>query len=300
MANGQALAAKRAARVMLIGFPGAGKTGACVSLLNAGYKLRVLDYDGNFDPLIQYAKPDKLANLDIVSLKDPLRAGNKYIEVAGLPEAFNRGLKLMKEWKYTDEATGQEVNLGASKDWGPDTVLVLDSLTSMGVAAFRRTMAMMNKTPLNGTQQMWGVAMADQDAFVEALTDPKNRFHVVVLSHKKMIAPKETTPSDAGTANEEIKKEKAELIPVRFYPSALGQGLPTTIGGRFPTILEIEAETKPSGAIVHHIKASPRPDLDLKIPVPELPKSLTVEDDGLLKVFDLLTAGTKANLAVGS
>ncbi len=59
----------------------------------------------------------------------------------------------MDRWKYTED--GEEVDLGASKDWGPDTVVVLDSLTAMGTAAFRRQMSLMNKTPLNTTQQLW-------------------------------------------------------------------------------------------------------------------------------------------------
>lgn len=276
----------KAARILVVGYPGSGKTGALASLANAGYKLRVLDYDGNLEPLLQYTDPDKLANIDVVTLEDKLRSGQKFIEAAGIPTAFADGLKMMDRWKYKDPETDEEIDLGASKEWGPDTVVVVDSLTSMGQAAKRRAMAMLNKTPLNFTQQGWGLAMADQEAFIEKLTSAQNKFHVVVLAHLKLIGPKDIMPSD-DDLTKDLKERVADIVPTRLYPSALGQSLPPVVGAHFPTV--VLADKKVVGKTVRRfIRTVPTADLDLKAPVKGLPAELDLED-GLLKLVTALT-----------
>lgn len=295
MANALSLKRSLPARVMIAGYPGTGKTGALVSLINAGYKLRILDFDGNIDPLLLYADEDKLINVDIVHLQDDLKEAGGYIGVNGLPTAFTRALKLMDSWKYKDE-DGTEVDLGRSKDWGPDTIVVVDSLTRMGHAAFRRALSLLNRTPANVTQQVWQLAMKEQEAFIDKLTNASNDFHVIVLAHLTIISPKDIQKDDADLTKD-IKEQIAELIPSRLFPNALGQKLPPIIGGYFPTLLLAEAEHKGS-SVTRKLKTQTRPDLDLKIPAKDFPASVDVSD-GLLKVFNALTAGTEANLAAG-
>ena len=96
MANAGKLKDSTPYRGFHIGYPGSGKTGALAALANVGYKLRVLDYGGNFQSLVGFADDRALPNIDIVSLQDRLRNGDSYVEVMGIPEAFNRGLELMK------------------------------------------------------------------------------------------------------------------------------------------------------------------------------------------------------------
>lgn len=273
-----------AARIMIVGYPGTGKTGGLAALANAGYKLRILDFDGNLEPLIQFTDPDKLENIDILSFQDKLRSGQKFVEVAGLPTSFGDAFKAMDRWKYTDE-DGEEIDLGQSKDWGADTVVVLDSLTAMGIAAKRRAMAMLNKTPLNTTQQCWGLAMQDQEAFIEKLTSPANRFHVIVTAHLKMIGPKDITAGD-DALTKELKEKAAEVVKTRLFPSALGVALPPMIGGHFPTLILAETEFK-AGKDRRVLRTKPRPELDLKVPAPNIPATLPLED-GLLQIFEAL------------
>ncbi len=278
------LNAHPAARIMLVGFPGTGKTGACAALANAGFKLRVLDFDGNLEPLILFTDNDKLKNIDILSFEDKLRSGQKFVEVAGLPTAFGNAFKALDRWKYTDE-DGENIDLGQSKEWGSDTVIILDSLTAMGIAAKRRAMAMLNKTPLNTTQQCWGLAMQDQEGLIERLTSPLNRHHVIVTAHLKMIGPKDITPSD-DPLTKELKEKAAEVVSTRLFPSALGVALPPQIGGHFPTLLLCETEFK-AGKARRVIRTVPRPELDLKVPAPNVPATLPLED-GLLTIFKAL------------
>lgn len=283
MANAAKINAFAPVRMMIVGYPGSAKTGSLASLANMGYKLRILDFDGNTEPLIKFTKPEFLANIDILSFEDKLRMGAKHFETVGLPSAFANAVKAMDRWKYLDGE--QEVDLGASKDWGCDTIVVLDSLTSMGQAGFRRVQAMLNKTPLNTTQQVWGIAMSEQEAFIEKLTAKSNRYHVIVLSHLKMIGPKDVMRDDADLTKD-LKEKIADLVPTRLFPSALGQALPPMIGGHFPTLIQAEAVYKGTSVrrVLHTL---PRPDLDLKVPSPNLPAELDISD-GLSQIFSVL------------
>lgn len=276
------LAVRQPIRGLIVGYPGSAKTGGLASLVDAGYKLRILDFDGNSLPLLQFVKDkSKLVNVDIVSLEDKLRNGQKFLETTGIPAAFANGLNLLDEWKYKED-NGEEVNLGRSKDWGCDTVVVLDSLSSMGIAAFRRQLALMNKTPLNTTQQVWGIAMQQQEAFVEKLTSGTNNFHVLVLAHLKMIGPKDIQAADDETTKE-LKKRVADLVETRLFPNALGQGLPPVIGGHFPLLIEASTEFK-LGQPQRVFRTIPRPELDLKLPSRVSFDKVSV-DDGLAKIF---------------
>lgn len=282
MANAAKLKAKAPVRAMLVGYPGAGKTGALASLANAGYKIRFLDFDGNTEPLLRFTKDEFLKNIDIQLFEDKLRNGQSFIEPLGQPQAFKQALDAMDQWKYTDE-DGTLVDLGKSKDWGCDTVVVLDSLTALGTAAFRRVQNRLNKTAINTTQQVWGIAMTEQEAFIEKMTSNTNKFHVIVLAHLKMISPKDVAKDDSDTTKA-LKERAAELIPTRLFPSALGQALPPMIGGHFPTLLLVEPEYKPGNKVQRVIRTVPRPELDLKIPAPDLPASLPI-DTGLAEIF---------------
>lgn len=284
------LAENLAARVMILGYPGSGKTGALCCLADAGYKLRVIDFDGNYQSLLKFSKPESLKNIDIVTLEDKMRGGPKCVETSGIPTAFADGLRLAGHWKYKHPLTGEEIDLGATKDWGPDHVLVIDSGTGCGRAAFRRTVAVQNRNPMNTRDSDWGLAMGDQDRFMEMLTSTQNRFHVVVNFHLKIIGPKDVRKGDSDLTKE-LKEAVAQLVSHRLFPSALGHALPQTIAEHFPTVLLAESECR-HGKVKRKLITLPRPELDLKVPAPELPPVLPLES-GLLTVFEALTGGVK-------
>lgn len=299
MANAALLKAMGAARIMIVGYPGSAKTGSLACLANAGFKLRVLDFDGNQEPLFQYCTPEGLKNIDIASCEDKLRQGPRYTEVVGnTPHAFVDAWKMMDHWKYTNP-DGTVTDLGRSKEWGQDTIVVVDSLTSMGVAAMRQAMFIKNKTPENNTDSTWGFAMAQQEAMVEQLTSTANRFHVIVLAHLKMVGPKDVRKGD-DDLTKEIKKELAQLVPTRLWPSALGQALPQAIGGHFPTLLVAETVQVPaSNKVKRVLRSNPRPELDLKLPS-ALPHTGEWDvKDGLLQIFKLLGYSAPSATATG-
>ncbi len=284
MTNAVALKASTPARIMIVGYPGSGKTGALACLANAGYKLRVIDFDGNLEPLLLHLDKRALPLMDAIHFEDPLRSANKFIEVSGTPTAFNDALKALKHWITTDE-NGEEVDLGRSCDWGPDTVVVVDSLTSMGTAAFNRTLKVCNRTPVNCTRQIWGSAMSDQDAAIRIMRGEGTRYHLVVLAHLKIIGPKDIEQSDSDVTKQ-LKAQLADIVPTRLFPSALGRQLSPEIGGRLPTLILAEAQTR-ANSTKRVLVTEPRPELDLKVPVKGIPKTLPIES-GLLTIFEAL------------
>lgn len=289
MANAAKMAQYPPVRCMVVGYPGSGKTGALASLVDAGFKLRVLDFDGNLEPLLKFSDPQRLTNVDVVYFEDKLRVTGQFMEPVGIPKAFVSALQMMDHWKYDED--GQQVDLGKSSEWGPDTIVVLDSLTKMGDAAFRRAQKLLGKNPTNTTQQVWGLAMAEQAAFIERLTSTSNRHHVIVLAHLKMISPKDVAKGDEDITVD-IKRQIAEIVPTRLFPRALGRELPQQIGGEFPTLLLAEAEHK-GNTVRRVLRTVPRPDLDLKLPAPNIPPTLDIAD-GMLKVFQALSPGSVA------
>lgn len=283
MANAAKLSQSTPIRTLLVGYPGAGKTGSLVSLINAGYKLRVLDFDGNIRPILMFSEPDKLGNVDVVTLQDEMRMGAQVIETKGLPKAYENACKMMTEWKYKDGST--DVNLGRSADWGPDTIVVLDSLTSMGTACMNRALSIGNRTPLSVRQSDWGVAINMQRAFLELLLSSTNNFHVVCLAHLKMITPKAVEKADEDTAKQ-LKQQLVELIPARLYPSALGQGLPTDIAKMFDTVMLVERQVQ-NGKNKRVMTTKVGAELDVKVPLKSFPDTLSI-DDGMLQLFRAL------------
>jgi len=268
-------------RLLYLGYPGSGKTGSLAALANAGFKLRILDFDGNLEPLRAYTDAAHKKNLDWLTFEDATVVGRHgYQEVQGIPEAFNNALRAMIEWKDGDR------NLGRSKDWGPDTIVVLDSMTSMGQAAKWKIIKMQNKNPETVSDRVWGLAMQEQEEFIKNLTSSSNRYHTIVLSHLVMVGPREVRKGD-DDITQAIKKDIAQIVPTRLYPSALGWKLPQTIAGEFPTTILAEQGTV-MNRVTRTIHTLPRENVDLKVPSPLVEAKYNIAD-GMLKIFQALS-----------
>lgn len=289
MAGGRSL--RTPYRGFHIGWPGSGKTGAIVSLLNAGYKVRVIDWTGNWAPLAAYADDRALDNLDVITLQDKFTAEMKPL---GVPTAFQDAAKLLKEgWKYKDE-DGNEVDLGKSAEWGPDTVLVLDELTTMSKAAVNRAMVLSNKTPSTMTSAVWGQAVKDVNTLISLAKADKNQFHLIVNAHKQMIGPQDMlmqgtkdNAEQAAMVNDTIvQMARDEMLPVRVYPVSVTRNSSQTIHGELPIMLEFE-KTQKAGKDMRVIKTTGGPEIDIKIPGKGLKPSYPIET-GLAEIFEAL------------
>jgi hypothetical protein len=274
------------ARLLEIGYPKGGKTGSIAALLNAGFKVRMINLEAkNYVSLTNNIDPRARKNLDIVTLTDKLRNTDQYIGTDGIPTAFNDAIKLLMEWK-TKDAKGVEYSLGRPADWGDDTILVLDSLTALGEVAFRRAQKMMNKTPLNMTQQVWGLAVADQINFIKLMNSAERNYHTVTLAHLQMVGPDSIKKEDeANEVNADIKEQIASLITTKLFPRAVTRNASTIIAKEFSSMVEAKKVVK-NGKTMRVISTTAGEEMDLGFPV-KVPDNLPVET-GLATLFEAL------------
>jgi hypothetical protein len=251
-------------RALYIGDSGAGKTGSLISLLQAGYTIRMLDLDNNADSLIQLCRhhdPKLLERLDIISVRDKFRASQMTgLEVAGQPKAWVDTLKFLNKWD-----DGSSIS-----SWGPDTIFVLDTMTSAGRAAFHWAKGM---NPNSKDPRQWYAAGQDSlKTMLELLTSPDWTCHVLVLSHIDLIE------RDDGTT--------------KGYASSLGKALGPQIAKVFPTL--IMAESKGTGErVTRTITTRPTMLVDLKNPVPFAMEARYPLETGMASIFKVLLAQTE-------
>lgn len=254
----------RAVRALLVGDSGTGKTGALISLLRAGYTIRMLDMDNNADSLIQLCRhqdPTLLSRLDIMSFRDSFRASiSAGIETAGPAKAYIEAIKAMNKW--------DDGSVPAS--WDRKTIFVLDSLTMFGWAAYLWAKGQ-NPTAKDG-RQWYAQAGETIKNYLQMITSPAFNPHVLVLSHINLV----DMPDGS----------------VKGYASSLGKALGPEIPKVFPTMLQ--AVVRGSGPNVKRvIQTVPSALLDLKNPIPwALDKELPL-DTGLATIFSLLLGEDK-------
>lgn len=278
-------------RLMCCGRPKTGKTGALVGLLNAGFEIGVLDFDGNSDPLLAFADSDKLANLSVITLQDRKRltsgttGGKEYVQLADEPMAFRRGFQALDNWTKFDPAH----DWGAVKTWGTNRVLALDTLTSMGEAGFDRVRHLNNRNRGNTRDSDFGVAMDDQAGMLAKLMSSEFGCHVIINAHLKMIGPKEPRfgrddDEDLVDIKMAIAKANAEVIQTRLYPHALGRALPEVVLKHVPAAVIFDVI---DGKRV--IITQPRADVAADVGVPgKVPATLKLET-GLLAIMQAVT-----------
>jgi len=282
-------------RALLCGEPGTGKTGSVAALLNTGrYVVRMLDLDGNNRALLRHTKPEYLGKLDIVSVEEELVWSTAHIATRGQPRAFERAIRLCGNWSWTDPATGEEVKHGGLYDWGPETVLLVDSLTALGRRAMENTLYREGRLEKGARFQDWGLAAKDQEALVELVTSAKVKCHVLVTSHIKLIGPPQEAEGDT-LEQREAKAKVAEKVQWTMRPSALGQKLPAQIGQHFDYVLLYEVRADGRGNPRRVIRTRPSDGL-AGIRVPDegaLEPELGVAD-GLARLFDAVRTGPSA------
>lgn len=248
-------------RALYVGDSGSGKTGSLISLLEAGYTIRMLDLDNNADSLLQLCRhinPKLLDQLDIISVRDKFRASQLTgLEVAGQPKAWVDALKFLNKWD-----DGTSIN-----DWDDKTIFVLDTLTSAGRAAFHWARGM---NPSSKDPRQWYAAGQDSlKTMLELLTSPEFNCHILVLSHIDLVE------RDDGTT--------------KGYASSLGKALGPQLAKVFPTL--IMAETKGSGNNVKRtIATRPTMLVDLKNPIAFKMEDRYPLETGLATIFAALLA----------
>lgn len=211
-------------KLLVVGNSGTGKSGALVSLAKAGYKLRILDFDNGLDILasvLRREKPDALKNVEYVTLRDKIKASPTGPVLDGMPNAFVNAMKMLDNWDPV--AIKQEgAAFGPPASWGPEAVLVIDTLTFLSAAAFNQARAL---NPSAKEPRQW--FFEAQKAILQVLgliTSEAFATNVIVNAHIDYIdlpdGMKKGFPSSIGQA---IGKE----IPAYFNHVALAESVGT-------------------------------------------------------------------------
>jgi len=247
-------------KLLFIGNSGAGKTGALTPLVKAGYRIRIIDLDDGLDALIDHCKHEKLdlSQIEYQSFRDKIKMTQQGVKVVGAPKAYVDTMRALECWP-DDESDPAE--------WGSDTILVLDSLTNAGRAAFQWARAM---DPSNKDPRRWYMtAQSLIEDLIANLTSEAFHTNVIVISHVELVT------SDGGTT--------------KGYASSIGKALGPKLPRFFNTLLL--SETKGHGESVKRmIKTVPTSMIDLKNPAPfKIKKEYGIET-GLAEIFAELKA----------
>lgn len=257
-------------KVLVVGDSKSGKTGALTSLVRAGYKLRILDFDNLLDPLRAFVErecPERMENVEFRTLRDKRKAGPEGAMIDGTPVAFSRALKMLDSWKYDD------VDLGRPAEWGPDCILVLDSLSRFCDAAFdfRLPLAVRGRGGEVDLRAVYGDAQDAVESTLANLTSGDFNTNVIVIAH---IVYQETPDGLKG------------------FPQGVGQKLSPKIPQYFPSVIRFFNKGGKRS-----IKTTSTPLIDLANPKPfEMLAEYPIET-GMADIFAVLRDPPKATPA---
>lgn len=247
-------------KLLLLGDAKSGKTTALWSLVKAGYKLRILDMDNLLDALkekIMKECPDLAATVEFRTLRDRYKfLADGTTTVDGKPEAFMKAMKMLDHWKYDD------VDLGKPAEWGPDSILVVDSLSRLCDAAYDFHQGLAG--PKMDGRAIYGMAQDAVEAVLANLTGERFGTNVIVICH--------------GTYMDMPDQTK------KIFPQGVGQKLSPKIPQYFPVYVRFK-----NNAGSRTIQLVSDPMIDLAMPKIDAfkEKSLPVET-GLAMIFDTL------------
>ena len=249
-------------KLLLVGDAKSGKTGSLVSLVNAGYKLRILDLDNLLDFLrsqILKICPDKIDNVEFRTIRDKTKAGPGGAIIDGRPKAWIDTIKMLDRWRYDD------VDLGVPGTWSSDCILVVDSLSRLCDAAFDHHQAIIptGKSGDYDGRAVYGNAQDDVERLLGMLTSPNFAVNVIVIAHGIYMDLPDGTK--------------------KIFPQGVGQKLSPRIPQYFPNIIRY---INRAGKRTIQLESDSMIDLANSRP-DQMPKTLSVET-GLAEFFAVL------------
>lgn len=169
-------------KLLLLGDAKSGKTSSLVSLVKAGYKLRILDLDNLLDPLknlVMEHCPDKANNVEYRTLRDKRKMTQTGPVIDGQPKAFVDAIRMLDSWKYDD------VDFGKPSEWGPDCILVIDSLSRLCDSAFdwREPLTPRGKSGDYDARATYGDAQDAVESVLAGITSSGYGTNLIVICH---------------------------------------------------------------------------------------------------------------------
>ena len=248
-------------KLICMGDSGTGKTGSLESLVRAGYRLRILDMDNGTQPLatfIAHNSPDKaeelLSSVLVESFRDEEVASIKGPKLKSA-RAFEYAMKTLTAW--SDETVPAE--------WGPDHILVIDSLTMLGRAAFNfaRFAAPGAKDP----RQWYFSAQQAIESIIAMVTSPDFHTNVIITAHVTIVETQD------GVS--------------KGYPSSIGKAFAPHVVKYFSNIVLFQSSGTGRN-FQRQITTVPTAVIDLKNAAPfRLDNTLSIEE-GMAQIFATL------------
>lgn len=260
--------ASRIVRLLNIGESGTGKTGALASLAKAGYRLWILDYDNGLDILTNLLgdDPEALDRVTYKSLRD------KITLAGGVPKILGQNVTAWKETGKTVEEWQEE----AGGEFGPLDILVIDTLTTMSMAAFNEALKLGARLNSRPQQNDYGWMADTVLLFMQAITEEDANFNLIVNTHVRYLSAGEDDTSNRG------------------LPNAKGQQIPKDIGKFFNTIVLTRTQGSGPGAR-RLISTQPQGVIEVKTSNPKGVKPTYQLEEGLAQLFhDILGHGPVA------
>lgn len=247
-------------KLLFLGDAKSGKTTALISLVAAGYHLRILDFDNLLDPLasrIRRQCPELAANVEYRSLRDTYTSTPTGYVVNGKPRAWTTSLEMLNHWKYND------IDLGIPATWGHECILVIDSLSRWCDAAYNyhEVMAPKGKSGDSDGRAIYGNAQDDVERALANLTNPTFETNVIVVCHGAYME------NPDGTR--------------KIYPQGIGMKLSPKIPQYFSTFVRL---TKRGEKRTIQLKSDAMIDLANILP-PDLADKDLSPDTGLAEIF---------------
>jgi len=234
-------------KCLLIGQSGQGKTASLLSLAEAGYNLRIIDFDNGLDIMRNLLKksknPDAIAKrINFITCTDEMKTTqNGAIVPKGQPKAYSKALQMMNKWTEDD---GED--LGNVSDWGPNDVLVIDSLTFLSNAVMRWHLFNVGRIG-EPYQSDWLQAQRKVIQLLELIFSESVKCNVVLTAHIRYI----------DIADGQIEG----------YPESVGKALPPQIP-RYANCV-VQAKITGSGSNAKRkIRIVPDTNIGLKNPAP--------------------------------
>ena len=205
-------------KLLLLGDSKAGKTTSLASLTAAGYNLRILDLDNLLGPLAGRIRStgSDLTTVEYRSIRDTYKSSDRGTILDGKPKAWINALKMLDNWRYTDDHTGDLIDLGPPRTWDPDCILVIDSLSRLCDAAYN-----FHEDVAAGKdgRMIYGNAQDYVEKVLAGLTSDTYTCNVIVVCHGVYM--------DLDTGGKKI------------FPQGVGQKLSPKIPQYFPNYIQL-------------------------------------------------------------
>ena len=249
-------------KLIAIGDSKTRKTTSLGSLVKLGYKLRILDFDNLLHPLrsrIEQECPELLDNVEYRTLRDDRHATASGPSIKGQPKAYVDAIKMLDRWKYDD------IDLGKPCEWGPDCVLVIDSLSRWCDAAYdwREPLTPRGKSGDYDKRATFFDAQKAVENNLSLLSADSFETNVVIICH--------------------ILYQEGEDGKIKGYPQGVGQKLSPKIPQYFPNV--VLYQRKGSRYV---IQTASTPLIDLAFSKPFEVEETYDNEGGLAEIFNVL------------